>query len=127
MTEWLKGNALEKRQVSGDKGGTMRLGAYEAKLKEGSKIAEIYGSTTISERHRHRYEVNKDYMAELEKTGLVFSGMSPDGVLPETIEYEDHPWFIAVQYHPELKSRPFEPHPLFASFIAAAIEQGRLV
>ena len=127
MTEWLKGNALEKRQVSGDKGGTMRLGAYEAKLKEGTKIAEIYGSTNISERHRHRYEVNKDYMAELEKTGLVFSGMSPDGVLPETIEYEDHPWFIAVQYHPELKSRPFEPHPLFASFIAAAIEQGRLV
>ena len=127
MTEWLKGNALEKRQASGDKGGTMRLGAYEAKLKEGTKIAEIYGSTTISERHRHRYEVNKDYMPKLEKTGLVFSGMSPDGVLPETIEYQDHPWFIAVQYHPELKSRPFEPHPLFASFIAAAIEQGRLV
>ncbi len=127
MTEWLKGNALEKRQASSGKGGTMRLGAYDAVLKEGSKIAEIYGSTTISERHRHRYEVNKDYVKILEKTGLVFSGMSPDGLLPETIEYPDHPWFIGVQFHPELKSRPFEPHPLFASFIAAAIEQSRLV
>jgi len=127
MTEWLKGNALEKRQAKGDKGGTMRLGAYDAVLKEGTKISEIYGSNTISERHRHRYEVNIDYVQKLEKTGLVFSGMSPDGVLPETIEYKDHPWFIGVQYHPELKSRPFEPHPLFASFIAAAIEQGRLV
>ncbi len=127
MTEWLKGNALEKRQSSGDMGGTMRLGAYEAKLIEGSKIAEIYGSTTISERHRHRYEVNIDYMERLEAAGLRFSGLSPDGVLPETIEYEDHPWFIGVQYHPELKSRPFDPHPLFASFIAAAVEQNRLV
>ena len=127
MTEWLKGNALEKRKIAGNMGGTMRLGAYDAVLKEGTKIAEIYGSNIISERHRHRYEVNSDYMAKLEKTGLVFSGMSPDGLLPETIEYRDHPWFIAVQYHPELKSRPFEPHPLFASFIAAAIEQSRLV
>ena len=127
MTEWLKGNALEKRQTAGNMGGTMRLGAYQANLKEGSKIAEIYGTTCISERHRHRYEVNRDYMERLENIGLVFSGMSPDGLLPEAIEYVDHPWFIGVQYHPELKSRPFEPHPLFASFIAAAIEQSRLV
>ncbi|MCL7998253.1 CTP synthase [Brucella sp. 21LCYQ03] len=127
MTEWLKGNMLEKRTKSGDLGGTMRLGAYESTLKAGTRIAEIYGSTDISERHRHRYEVNVDYKDRLEESGLIFSGMSPDGVLPETVEYADHPWFIGVQYHPELKSRPFEPHPLFASFIAAAMEQGRLV
>jgi CTP synthase len=127
MTEWLKGNMLEKRMAAGDLGGTMRLGAYAAELSKGTKIAEIYGDTHISERHRHRYEVNIDYKARLEECGLVFSGMSPDGVLPETIEYADHPWFIGVQYHPELKSRPFEPHPLFASFIGAAIEQSRLV
>jgi CTP synthase len=127
MTEWLKGNMLEKRKASGDLGGTMRLGAYEAKLEPGSRIAEIYGSTDISERHRHRYEVNIDYKPRLEECGLKFAGMSPDGVLPETIEYADHPWFIGVQYHPELKSRPLEPHPLFASFIAAAVEQSRLV
>ncbi|GAB1582055.1 MULTISPECIES: CTP synthase [Phyllobacteriaceae] len=127
MTEWLKGNMLEKREQSGDLGGTMRLGAYEARLKSGTRIADIYGSTDISERHRHRYEVNIDYKQRLEECGLVFSGMSPDGVLPETIEYPDHPWFIGVQYHPELKSRPFEPHPLFASFITAAVEQSRLV
>ncbi len=127
MTEWLKGNMLEKRAQSGDLGGTMRLGAYEALLKSGTRIADIYGSTDISERHRHRYEVNIDYKERLEDCGLVFSGMSPDGVLPETIEYPDHPWFIGVQYHPELKSRPFEPHPLFASFINAAMAQNRLV
>ncbi|WHS31108.1 CTP synthase [Brucella sp. NM4] len=127
MTEWLKGNMLEKRAAAGDLGGTMRLGAYEAALVPGSKIAEIYGSTDISERHRHRYEVNIDYKNRLEEAGLNFAGMSPDGVLPETVEYPDHPWFIGVQYHPELKSRPFEPHPLFASFIEAAIEQSRLV
>ncbi len=127
MTEWLRGNMLEKRRETGDLGGTMRLGAYEAKLGEGSKIAEIYGSTDISERHRHRYEVNIDYKERLEDCGLVFAGMSPDGVLPETVEYPDHPWFIGVQYHPELKSRPLEPHPLFASFIEAAVEQSRLV
>jgi CTP synthase len=127
MTEWLKGNMLEKRTKSGDLGGTMRLGAYDSTLKAGTRIAEIYGSTEISERHRHRYEVNVDYKDRLEASGLVFSGMSPDGVLPETVEYADHPWFIGVQYHPELKSRPFEPHPLFASFIEAAIEQSRLV
>jgi CTP synthase len=127
MTEWLKGNQLETRAAAGDLGGTMRLGAYDAALKVGTRIAQIYGSQTISERHRHRYEVNIDYKKRLEDAGLVFSGMSPDGLLPETIEYADHPWFIGVQYHPELKSRPFEPHPLFASFIEAAVEQGRLV
>ena len=105
----------------------MRLGAYPAELAAGSRIADIYGSTEISERHRHRYEVNIAYRERLEAEGMVFSGMSPDGVLPETIELTDHPWFIGVQYHPELKSRPFDPHPLFASFIAAAVEQSRLV
>ncbi|HWD13532.1 CTP synthase [Pseudochrobactrum sp. sp1633] len=127
MTEWLKGNMLEKRTASGDLGGTMRLGSYESMLKSGTRIADIYGTTDIHERHRHRYEVNIDYMEKLEKAGLTFSGLSPDGVLPETIEYADHPWFIGVQYHPELKSRPFEPHPLFASFIGAAVNQSRLV
>ncbi len=127
MTEWLKGNMLEKRSASGDLGGTMRLGSYESVLKSGTRIAGIYGTTDIHERHRHRYEVNIDYMDQLEKAGLTFSGLSPDGVLPETIEYADHPWFIGVQYHPELKSRPFEPHPLFASFIEAAMNQSRLV
>jgi CTP synthase len=127
MTEWMKGNELEIRKAGGDLGGTMRLGAYDAILKAGSKIADIYGSTRISERHRHRYEVNTRYRERLEKAGMLFAGMSPDGLLPETIEYPDHPWFIGVQYHPELKSRPFEPHPLFASFIAAAVEQSRLV
>ncbi len=127
MTEWMKGNELEIRRAGGDLGGTMRLGAYEAALKAGSKIAGIYGDTRISERHRHRYEVNTRYRERLEKAGMLFAGMSPDGLLPETIEYPDHPWFIGVQYHPELKSRPFEPHPLFASFISAAVEQSRLV
>jgi CTP synthase len=127
MTEWLKGNQLEQRMAQGDLGGTMRLGAYPAVLKKGSRIAEIYGATEISERHRHRYEVNIDYRKPLEAAGLCFAGMSPDNLLPETIELPDHPWFIGVQYHPELKSRPFEPHPLFASFIAAAVEQSRLV
>ncbi|KLK94914.1 CTP synthase [Microvirga vignae] len=127
LTEWLRGNELEKRVVGGDLGGTMRLGAYQAKLTPGSKVAEIYGGTEISERHRHRYEVNMSYRQQLEAKGLRFSGVSPDGVLPEIVEYEDHPWFIGVQYHPELKSRPFEPHPLFKSFIHAAVEQSRLV
>jgi CTP synthase len=127
MTEWMKGNELEIRKAGGDLGGTMRLGAYDAMLKPGSKIAEIYGDTRISERHRHRYEVNTRYRERLEKAGMRFAGLSPDGLLPETIEYPDHPWFIGVQYHPELKSRPFEPHPLFASFIAAAVDQSRLV
>ena len=105
----------------------MRLGAYDAVLQNGSKIAEIYGSSEISERHRHRYEVNKGYVERLEQTGLIFSGMSPDGELPETVERPDHSWFIGVQFHPELKSKPFDPHPLFASFIAAALQQSRLV
>ncbi|BBU60912.1 CTP synthase [Methylosinus sp. C49] len=127
MTEWLRGNALEQRSASGDLGGTMRLGAYPAHLKPGSRIAAIYGRCDISERHRHRYEVNDAYRERLEAHGLSFAGASPDGVLPETVEIPDHPWFIGVQYHPELKSRPFEPHPLFASFIEAAKAQSRLV
>ena len=127
LTEWMRGDELQRREQEGDKGGTMRLGAYTAQLKEGSRIAGIYGDTAVSERHRHRYEVNTAYQARLEEHGLSFAGMSPDGLLPETVEYVDHPWFIGVQYHPELKSRPFEPHPLFASFIAAAKEQSRLV
>ncbi|HEV2630463.1 MAG TPA: CTP synthase [Pseudolabrys sp.] len=127
MTEWLKGNELQKRTASGDLGGTMRLGAYDAVLSRGSRVAQIYGATEISERHRHRYEVNTAYKDRLEQRGMRFSGMSPDGILPEIVEYEDHPWFIGVQFHPELKSRPFDPHPLFASFIGAAVERSRLV
>lgn len=129
MTEWLKGNQLEKREEAGDLGGTMRLGAYPHPLKKDSHIAEIYGKNEVSERHRHRYEVNIDFKKQLEEAGLVFSGMSPDGLLPETVEYpkDEHPWFIGVQYHPELKSRPFKPHPLFASFIEAALKQSRFV
>jgi len=127
LTEWTRGNRLETRAEDGDLGGTMRLGAYPARFKPGSRIAEIYGDTEISERHRHRFEVNIDYCQRLTDAGLIFAGMSPDGTLPETIELADHPWFIGVQYHPELKSRPFEPHPLFSSFIGAAIENSRLV
>jgi len=127
MTEWLKGNQLEKRLSGGDLGGTMRLGSYDAALTPGSRIADIYGTTKIAERHRHRYEVNVAYRERLENVGMTFAGMSPDGVLPETVELANHPWFIGVQFHPELKSRPFEPHPLFASFIAAAVDQSRLV
>lgn len=128
MTEWLRGNELEKRSQAGDLGGTMRLGAYPAALNRGSRVSQVYGGATeISERHRHRYEVNTAYKDRLEQHGLKFSGLSPDGVLPEIVEYEDHPWFIGVQFHPELKSRPFEPHPLFASFIQAAMVQSRLV
>ncbi|MBZ0229614.1 MAG: CTP synthetase, partial [Bauldia sp.] len=113
--------------LAGDLGGTMRLGAYPAILGKGSRIAGIYGATEISERHRHRYEININYRDRMEQHGIRFAGLSPDGLLPETVEYVDHPWFIGVQYHPELKSRPFDPHPLFASFIAAASEQSRLV
>jgi CTP synthase len=127
MTEWLKGNELQKRNAVGDLGGTMRLGAYPATLTRGSRVADIYGSTEINERHRHRYEVNTAYKGRLEQHGMKFSGMSPDGVLPEIVEYQDHPWFVGVQFHPELKSRPFEPHPLFASFVEAAMERSRLV
>src|SRR5690348_16263971 len=127
MTEWLKGNELQKRGMNGDLGGTMRLGAYPAALTRCSRVAEIYATTDISERHRHRYEVNTTYKDRLAQHGMRFSGMSPDGLLPEIIEYQDHPWFIGVQFHPELKSRPFAPHPLFSSFIGAAMEQSRLV
>tara|TARA_R110002074_G_scaffold315972_1_gene486399 strand:+ start:4738 stop:6366 length:1629 start_codon:yes stop_codon:yes gene_type:complete len=127
MTEWMHHNELVTRGADGDLGGTMRLGAYEAQLKAGSRIADIYGSTTISERHRHRYEVNMTYRERLEATGMVVSGVSPDGLLPETIEIPTHPWYIGVQYHPELKSKPFAPHPLFSSFIEAALAQSRLV
>ncbi|MEM9206521.1 MAG: CTP synthase [Pseudomonadota bacterium] len=127
MTEWLRGNQLEKRAANGDLGGTMRLGAYDARLTDGSRIASIYDSIEIEERHRHRYEVNIDFKEKLEDAGLRFAGMSPDGLLPETVEIPQHPWFIGVQYHPELKSKPFAPHPLFSSFIEAAVEQSRLV
>jgi CTP synthase len=128
MTEWMKGNELQRRGADGDLGGTMRLGAYPAVLQRGSKVSDIYdGATQISERHRHRYEVNTNYRGRLEQHGMRFCGMSPDGLLPEMIEYENHPWFVGVQFHPELKSRPFEPHPLFASFVEAAVVQSRLV
>ncbi len=128
MTEWMKGNELQQRGIDGELGGTMRLGAYPAVLARGSRVSGIYGGVTeISERHRHRYEVNTAYKGRLEQRGVRFSGMSPDGLLPEMIEYDEHPWFIGVQFHPELKSRPFEPHPLFSSFIGAAVDQSRLV
>jgi CTP synthase len=128
ITEWMSAEGLQQRGADADLGGTMRLGAYEAKLAGNSHVSAIYGgATAISERHRHRYEVNGAYRDTLEQGGLVFSGMSPDGLLPEIVERPDHPWFIGVQFHPELKSRPFEPHPLFAGFIAAALQQSRLV
>ncbi len=127
LKEWVEGNRTIKRAVEDDKGGTMRLGAYNATLKEGSMVAKIYGTTAISERHRHRYEVDIKYRDQLEKCGLIFSGMSPDGRLPEIVEFKDHPWYIGVQFHPELKSKPFDPHPLFRDFVRAALEQSRLV
>jgi CTP synthase len=127
IDEWMSQEGLQKRDAGGDLGGTMRLGAYEAKLAGNSHVAQIYGGKTISERHRHRYEVNTAYRAPLEASGLIFSGMSPDGELPEIVERPDHPWFVGVQFHPELKSKPFDPHPLFAGFIEAALRQSRLV
>jgi CTP synthase len=127
LKEWVQGNHVVARKVGDDKGGTMRLGAYTANLLAGSKVAGVYGSTVIEERHRHRYEVDVQYRARLEACGLIFSGMSPDGKLPEIVEVRDHPWFIGVQFHPELKSKPFAPHPLFADFIRAAVEGVRLV
>ncbi len=127
LKEWVQGNRTVARKVTDDKGGTMRLGAYSASLGEGTKVAEVYGTTSIEERHRHRYEVDIRYREQLEKAGLKFSGMSPDGRLPEIVEWEDHPWFIGVQFHPELKSKPFEPHPLFADFVRAAKDTSRLV
>jgi len=127
MTEWVKNNKTIKRSANGEMGGTMRLGAYECLLKKKSKIFDIYKRSKISERHRHRYEVNLNYLKKLEKCGLKFSGLSPDGSLPEILELENHPWFIGVQFHPELKSKPFDPHPLFVSFIQAAVKRSRLV
>lgn len=127
ITEWMADGALQKREEGGDLGGTMRLGAYPAVLAGNSVVASVYQSDEISERHRHRYEVNTHYRDALEQGGLVFSGMSPDGTLPEIVERPDHPWFIGVQFHPELKSKPFDPHPLFASFVEAAVRQSRLV
>ena len=127
MTEWVKKNKTVKRSANGNMGGTMRLGAYECLLKKKSKIFDIYKRSKISERHRHRYEVNPNYLKKLEKCGLKFSGISPDGSLPEILELENHPWFIGVQFHPELKSKPFDPHPLFVSFIKAAVKRSRLV
>jgi CTP synthase len=127
ITEWMTEEGLQTREAGGDLGGTMRLGAYEAQLSGNSHVSGIYGASVISERHRHRYEVNAAYKEPLEKGGLIFSGMSPDGLLPEIVERPEHPWFIGVQFHPELKSKPFDPHPLFASFIAAAVEQSRLM
>ncbi|MCA1336997.1 CTP synthase [Pseudooceanicola marinus] len=127
LKEWVKGNHAVKRAVGDDKGGTMRLGAYTAALAEGSKVSEVYHATEIEERHRHRYEVDIKYKDKLEECGLSFSGMSPDGRLPEIVEIKDHPWFIGVQFHPELKSKPFAPHPLFADFVRAAKEVSRLV
>ena len=127
LKEWVQGNHKVQRKVSDDKGGTMRLGAYDATLKEGTRVAGVYGCLAIDERHRHRYEVDIKYRDKLEKCGLVFSGMSPDGRLPEIVEWSDHPWFIGVQFHPELKSKPFAPHPLFADFVRAAVATSRLV
>lgn len=127
LTEWVRGNQRETREAGGDLGGTMRLGAYPAVLAEDSLVRRVYDATTIEERHRHRFEVNVGYRDRLEAAGLRFSGMSPDGVLPEIVEYPDHPWFIGVQFHPELKSKPFAPHPLFAGFVGAAVAQARLV
>ena len=127
LKEWVQGNHVTTRKVDDNKGGTMRLGAYTANLREGSQVAKVYGETTIEERHRHRYEVDIKYRDKLEEQGLCFSGMSPDGRLPEIVEVEGHPWFIGVQFHPELKSKPFAPHPLFADFVRAAVEVSRLV
>jgi CTP synthase len=128
LTEWARGNELERRAANGDLGGTMRLGAYPAHLARESLLSGIYdGALQISERHRHRYEVNVHYRAVLEQVGLRFSGMSPDGVLPETVELAGHPWFVGVQYHPELKSKPLDPHPLFRAYVGAAVKQARLV
>ena len=127
MTEWIVGNETQQRSAADDLGGTMRLGAYECRLESGSLANQIYGQDVIHERHRHRYEVNIAYRDALESAGMRISGLSPDGRLPEIVERADHPWFVAVQFHPELKSKPFDPHPLFTGFVAAAMEQSRLV
>jgi CTP synthase len=121
MTEWTKDNTKQKRKSDDDLGGTMRLGSYPCVIQKGSLAHKVYGSERITERHRHRYEVNINYQKKLEKSGMIFSGMSPDGNLPEIVELKDHPWFLAVQFHPEFKSRPFAPHPLFVGFVDAAL------
>ncbi len=123
MTEWAKDGAVEKRGANADMGGTMRLGAYPCNIASGSLAHKIYGDANITERHRHRYEVNLNYREELEHHGVLFSGLSPDGKLPEIVEIKGHPFFIAVQFHPEFKSRPFAPHPLFVSFVEAALNK----
>lgn len=127
ITEWMSEEGLQKRGADTELGGTMRLGAYDAVLSPNSLVSSVYGATEISERHRHRYEVNGAYREKLEQGGLIFSGLSPDGELPEIVERPDHPWFIGVQFHPELKSKPFDPHPLFKGFIEAALKHSRLV
>ena len=127
MTEWTTGNQTQQRSANDDLGGTMRLGAYPCLLEKGTLAQSLYGSAEISERHRHRFEVNITYREQLEAAGMTFSGMSPDGSLPEIVERTDHPWFVAVQFHPELKSKPFDPHPLFTGFVAASMEKSRLV
>ena len=128
LTEWMRGNRVEQRDEDDEKGGTMRLGSYPCRVEPGSQIANIYGGEReINERHRHRFEVNVNYRQRLEDAGMWFSGMSPDKRLPEIVELRDHPWYIGVQFHPELKSRPFAPHPLFTSFVSAAVDQARLV
>ena len=127
MTEWMQGDQLQQRTQDDDMGGTMRLGAYDCTLADNSRVRNIYGQPVITERHRHRYEVNTNFKDQLEKAGMRVSGTSPDGLLPEIVEIPDHPWFIGVQFHPELKSKPFDPHPLFTSFVNAAVNQSRLV
>jgi CTP synthase len=127
LREWVQGNRVVERKITDEKGGTMRLGAYTAHLKAGSLVSDVYGATEIEERHRHRYEVDTAFRERLETCGLCFTGMSPDGRLPEIVEWKDHPWFIGVQFHPELKSKPFDPHPLFRGFVGAAVRQARLV
>ena len=127
LTEWQTKKGKEKRDILSEYGGTMRLGSYECHLKQKSKIFDIYNNEIIHERHRHRYEVNLDLCDKFDEAGMCFAGMSPDNILPETLELNDHPWFIAVQFHPELKSRPFQPHPLFVSFINASLDQSRLL
>ena len=126
LTEWIKDEEIQKRDLQSEYGGTMRLGSYPAILKKGSKVRNIYGSKKVNERHRHRYEVNMSYIDDLERVGLRFVGMSPDGLLPEIVELKNHPWFIGVQFHPELKSRPFNPHPLFSSFIKASVKKSKI-
>ena len=127
MTEWDKDGAKQVRHKDGDLGGTMRLGAYEAVLNKDSLVHKIYGTDKISERHRHRYEVNMKYEDQLKQAGMIIAAKSPDGKLPEICERPDHPWFVGVQFHPELKSKPFAPHPLFVSFVRAAIDKSRLL